>query len=140
MFKLFRVLKEEGEDALRRSLWLVCAAVLILSAVGFAAAAAAIVLSQSMPLPAALMISAAGVLAIGMVCVYFADREDPEPALAQTPPPAPTFASGLLTSGVMDRVTQNMLLDKVKTKPASVLAIAAAAGLAVAALDMFDDD
>lgn len=140
MFKLFRVLKEEGEDALRRSLWLVCAAVLILSAVGFAAVAAAIAMSQSMPLPAALMISAIGVLAVGMVCVYFADREDHEAVLAQTPPPAPTFASGILSSGVMDQVTQDMLLKKVKTKPGSVLAIAAAAGLAVAALDMFDDD
>lgn len=139
MFRLFRVLKEEGEDAVRRSVWLVCAAVLMLSAVGFAAAAAAIVMSHTMPVPAALLISAIGVLAIGMVCAYFADKEDTEPSSVKAPA-ASSFAPGLLTGGVMDRVTQNMLLDKVKTKPASVLAIAAAAGLAVAALDMFDDD
>ncbi len=47
MFKLFQVMKEEGEDAVRRTIWIMCAASLFVVAVAFAAAAAAIALSQA---------------------------------------------------------------------------------------------
>ncbi len=136
MFRLFRVMKEEGEDALRRTVWMLCAAVFLIVAVGFAATAAAFALSVTMPMWAALMISAGGVFAVGLVCLVIAEREQRTEAPAPMSSPAVNF----LNSGLIDRTTQTMLLNKVKTRPASVLAIAAAAGLAVAALDVFDDD
>ena len=137
MFRLFRVVKEEGEAALRRTVWMLCAALFLIVAVGFAATAAAFALSATMPMWAALMISAGGVFAVGLICLVIADREH------HSQSSAPMSASpdlNFLNSGLIDRTTQAMLLNKVKTRPASVLAIAAAAGLAVAALDAFDDD
>ena len=130
-------MKEEGEDALRRTVWMLCAALLLITAVAFIAAASTIALSATMPMSLALLISAGVILAVGLVCLAIADREH------HVEPPAPVAASpavNFLNSGLIDRTTQAMLLDKVKTRPASVLAIAAAAGLAVAALDAFDDD
>lgn len=138
MFRLFRVVKEEGEDALRRTVWMLCAALLLITAIGFIAAATAFALSTMMPMWASLLISAGGILAISLVCLVFADRDHHH---SQPPAqPAPSPMTSLFRSGLVDRTTQALLLEKVKTRPASVLAIAAAAGLAVAALDAFDDD
>ncbi len=139
MFRFFSALKEEGEDALRRTVWLGCAALLVLMAVAFAAVAGAIALSHSMPMPLALLITGAGVLAAGVVCLALADRHS---GAVSTPAAAETSAHSpfnLLSSGIIDRTTQAMLYKKVQNHPASVLAIAAAAGLALAALEMFDD-
>lgn len=148
MFRLFRVLKEEGEDALRRSVWIVCAAVLFLIAIGFAGVALAFLLTPQMPLPAALLVSAGCVLAIAVACLFFAERhfgDASSVAAATAAAPLATATSplsltSLLTSGMVDRTTQALLLRKVQSRPASMLAIAAAAGIAVAALDAFDDD
>lgn len=136
MFKLFQVMKEEGEDAVRRTIWIMCAASLFVIAVAFAAAAISVALSQSLPLWAALLISAGGVVLIGLICLSVADRDHgvTPPAQAATPSPL-----NFLSSGIIDQATQTMLLERVKKKPASVLAIAAAAGLAVAALEAFED-
>ena len=138
MFKLFQVMKEEGEDAVRRTIWIMCAASLFVVAVAFAAAAAAIALSQALPLWAAIFVRAAGVVVIALVCLAVADRD--HHAAAAPPAPAPTASPlNFLNSGIIDSATQAMLLERVKKKPGSVLAIAAAAGLAVAALEAFED-
>ena len=136
MFRLFQVMKEEGEDAVRRTIWIMCAASLLVIAVAFAAAASSIALSQALPLWAALLISAAGVVVIGLVCLAIADRDH---NVAPSAPAAAPSPLNFLNSGLIDQATQAMLLDRVRTKPASVLAIAAAAGLAVAALEAFED-
>lgn len=130
-------MKEEGEDALRRTVWMMCAALLLITAVAFIAAASTIALSKTMPMALALLVSAGVVLAVGLICLVIADREH---HVSTPPAPAASPAVNFLNSGLIDRTTQAMLLDKVKTRPASVLAIAAAAGLAVAALDVFDED
>ncbi|PQA89361.1 phage holin family protein [Hyphococcus luteus] len=139
MFKLFQVIKEEGEDAVRKTIWTMFAAFLLVIAVGFAAAASAVALSNYVPMSVALAISAGGVVVVGLVCLIVAERDHyhtPAEPQASTPP----ATLNLLNSGLVDQATQQLLLEKVKSKPAGVLAIAAAAGLAVAALDAFDDD
>lgn len=140
MFKLFQVIKEEGEDAVRKTIWTMFAAFLLVIAVGFAAAASAVALSNYVPMSVALLISAGGVVVVGLVCLIVAERDQyhthAEPQASATPP----ATMNLLNSGLVDQATQRLLLEKVKSKPAGVLAIAAAAGLAVAALDAFDEN
>lgn len=136
MFGLFRAMKAEGEDAVRRTVWLVSAAALGLLAVAFVAVAATIAMSAIMPIAAALIISA-GVIAIaGVVCLLFAEHEDRlTKSRAVNTMPAKVF-----NAGVVDQATRAVLVDKLRRHPAGVLAIAAAAGVAVAALDLVDRD
>jgi FtsH-binding integral membrane protein len=140
MFKLFQVMKEEGEDAVRRTIWIMCAATLFVIAVAFLAAASSIALSQVTSMPVALMISAGGVVIAGIVCMLVAGIDHHHAAPPSKPQQAPAAMSLLSSGGLIDQATQKMLLQQVKARPASVLAIAAAAGLAVAALDAFDGD
>ncbi len=142
MFKIFQVIKEEGEDAVRRTIWVMFAAFLLVIAVGFAAAASAVALNAYVPMSVALLISGGGVVVVGLIVLIVADRDHHNDYREQKQSSAETAPASLnlMTSGLVDQATQRLLLEKVKSKPAGVLAIAAAAGLAVAALDAFDDN
>lgn len=140
MFKLFQVIKEEGEDAVRRTIWIVCAATLFVIAVAFLATASSIALSSVTTLPVALMISAGGVVVVGLICLLIAGIDHHHAAPPARRSETPAAMSLLSGGGLIDQATQKMLMQQVKARPASVLAIAAAAGLAVAALDAFDND
>ena len=99
-----------------------------------------------MTLPMALLVSAGCVMLAGVICIAAAEREARlatpiGPAAASSHMQAAANpAAALFGAAGLDRNTQAMLLAKAQTRPLSMLAIAAAAGLAVAALDAADDD
>lgn len=137
MLRLFETLKEEGEDALRRTVWLFCAATLILLAVGFAGAALALFIAgpDAAPLAAGLLISAGAIAVLAIIALVSSENAAGKAAASPSQPRLNALSGG----AYIDRATQAMLLRKVERNPATMLAIAAAAGIAIAALDAFDD-
>jgi hypothetical protein len=137
MFRLFEALKEEGEDALRRTVWLFCAATLILLAVGFTGASLALFIAgpAGSSLAVGLLVSGGVIAVLAVIAFFFSEHEATKAASAPRQPNLNALSGG----AYIDRATQALLLRKVESKPAMMLAIAAAAGIAIAALDAFDD-
>ena len=137
MFRLFEALKEEGEDALRRTVWLFCAAGLIMLAVGFAGGALALFIASPVEtsLATGFLVSAAVIAALAVMALFFSESSATQLAAAPRQPNLNALTGG----AYIDRATQALLLRKVERKPATMMAIAAAAGIAIAALDAFDD-
>jgi NhaP-type Na+/H+ or K+/H+ antiporter len=127
----FSMLKQEGEDAVRRSTWVFCAILLNIVAFIFVAIALTFALVGTLPVYGALLISAGLLLLGALACMALASNREPEPA-----PKAATSAPPTL----VDQATQTVIARYVESRPAAVLAIAAIAGFAVAALEAAEKD
>lgn len=153
MLNFVKALRSEGASVVRRSIWLLAAAVLLVGSAGLAAAAAAVALASVLPLPLALALCAIGVLASALACLLVGDRNaSPAPQSAsqvadggaKSKDAAGVWAgvSALLSrmdAGLLDKAGQMLLLTRIQKNPGATLALAAIAGLAIAAIDHFMD-
>ena len=134
MFGLLDALKRQSETAFRGALMLAAAGGLIVIAAGFLAGALVVGLADHMPLWAALLCGAGGLLILALIALTLA-----KPKHRATPAPTPSTAQTMLglaaSSGSLKDLILRLAEHEARTNPAAAAAIAAAAGLLLGALE-----
>lgn len=129
MLKFINVLKAEGEEAVRKSIWLVAACLLSTLAAGFLAASLAYALATVMPAPLAILAGASFLFLTAFVCMLIARQEE-----ASSPPARAPAEPSLLDQSALKLVQDNLLSSPGKTMLAGIVA-----GAALGALDAFEN-
>jgi FtsH-binding integral membrane protein len=123
-----------GERALRRSIWLIAGAGLVVIGLGFAAAALVEVLVAVLPRYAALGVATVFLLVVGAVCISQASRKGTSAA-----DPAPPQQAASAAAGDWRGALNFALVEEARQRPARAAARAALAGLILGALDGLDE-
>lgn len=130
MKPILEALRQEGTQALHRSIWILCGGILAVSAVLFAAAALAVGLAEILPLYAAIACSAALLSVIALGCFLMAGRNSrPHHERAADPAPAPSRVSD---------IALQLLEAEIRAKPGKTALAAVVAGLILGALEALE--
>lgn len=135
MLRIFETLKHKSETALRSALLLAAAGGLAVMALGFAAGALVLVLTQWMPLWGALLLGAGALTAAALIALAAAGARPKTPVPVPNPAPAAALLGLAAQSGSLKELILRLAEQEARTNPAAAAAIAAAAGLLLGALD-----